>query len=672
MLDTGDCLRLDLLGPVRARRDGLELAVGPPKQRAVLGLLASRVGQVVGFDEIIDAVWGSEVPRSAPNGVHTYISRLRRALEPGCGRRDPGQVLTSVGGGYALMMDREDIDVEVFVRRHALGRRLNADGDSAGAIEAFDQAFQMWRGEAYANVPGPFAVVERARLQELRLTALEEWAGVMLAVGRKAEVVAVLSDAVARDPLREQLRWLLMLALYRCGRQAHALGIFRETRQLFSQELGIEPGLDLRQLNSDILIGHPDLGGHSGLGRPVHVLPSATGAARGSPREAQRESLREAPRPAQLPPSARGFVGRAAELARLLHALDPAQSRQRPATACAVIDGPAGVGKTTLVLELAHELAGRYPDGQLFVDLCGSDLNQPPLTASETLHHLLISLGTDPAQIPAGLAGRVALYRSVVCGQRLLVVLDDAVDTVQVRPLIPRGPACVLVTSRRRQSGLVALNGAYRVDLPPLAPAESLSLLAYLVGHERLAPQWEDAARLAELCGHLPLALRIAAESLVADPDRKLAELVRQYGDTAASLRTAFAAWYKSLPAEAARMFRLLGLYQGSTITVPVAAALANSSSPHAQRQLDVLVNMHLLEEVGQREYRRPPLVDIYASECARRLPVAGRSAALGRLLGTGRVPGVSSIEGSLAGAGRNRRRRGEMSNLLRAPPSRR
>jgi DNA-binding SARP family transcriptional activator len=621
--DTGDFVRLDVLGPMRARHGDVELILGPPKQRVVLGLLASRAGQVVSFGEIVDAVWDSKVPGSAANGVHTYISGIRRMLEPGRGRRDPGQMLGSVGGGYVLRIERENIDAEAFVRRHAHARRALATGETTTAIEVYDRALGLWRGEAYSNVPGSFAAGERVRLQELRLTAVEEWAGLMIDLGREAEVIAALSNAVARDPLRERLCWLLMLALYRCGRQAHALSIFRETRQLLSQELGIEPGLDLRRLHRDILAGEV-------LRVPAErrVLP-ATPSAVVSP---------QVPRPAQLPPSPRGFVGRRAELARLRYALDPARSGGSAAT-CAVIDGPAGVGKTALLLELGHELSGWYPDGQLFVDMGGSDPARPPLTASKALHFLLISLGVDPARIPAGGSERAALYAAIAYGQRLLVILDDAVDADQVRPLVPPGPAAVLVTSRRSPSGQLAPGGTYRMALSPLSPADSHALLACLVGAERLAAQERDAARLAALCGHLPLALRIAAESLMADPDRRLSELVHRYrpahgrleqlsmlGDTAANVRTAIAASCKRLPAPAARMFGLLGLSPAQIITVSGAATLANTHARRAMRQLETLAKIHLLERVGAGEYRLPPLVDIYATECARQLP-ARRSA---------------------------------------------
>lgn len=637
MRETGESLRLELLGPMRAWRHGEDVPLGPPKQRAVLGLLASRVNDVVGFEEIIDAVWGSAVPQTAANGVHTYVAGLRRVLEPGRSRRESGEVLVSTGGGYALFMEPDAIDAERFLRQQTRARQLAGDGNAAGALEAFDAALGLWRGEAYANVPGPFAMVERARLQEIRLTAVEEWAALMLAVGRHTEAVATISDAVTREPLREKLRWLLMLALYRCGRQAHALGVYRKTRQLLNEELGIEPGIELRNLHKKILAGHPELGVPTTTTRPAEDPP---------PPAAVRERPRAVLRPAQLPSNARGFVGRALELAQLRNFINVEQARQDRAVTVAVIEGTAGVGKSTLALQLAHELSPAFPDGQLFVDLAGFSPGRAPVTASQALAFLLTSLGVDESRIPVDLASRAALYRSLVHGRRMLMVLDDALDAEQLRPLMPSGPACVLVTSRCRQRGLVARDGAFRVGLQPLAARESVDLLTYLIGAERLAGQDEEVTRLAALCGHLPLALRIAAESLVVDPDGTVGDLVRRYGarrgrldylavagDAAANVRDAFAASYRALPADAARMFRLLGLYQGLVITVPVAAVLAGVGRATAATQLDLLANRYLLERLGRYRYRFPALVDIFAAECAGTEPNLSRSAALGRLM---------------------------------------
>jgi DNA-binding SARP family transcriptional activator len=628
----GESIRIQLLGPVRAWRDDKELVLGPPKQRAVLGVLASRANDVVGVEQIIDAVWGSDIPQSAANGVHTYVAGLRRALEPGRSRRGGGTVLISAAGGYSLRVDPDAVDASVFIRQHAHARRLRTEGNVEMAVETCDLALSLWRGEAYAGIPGPFAATERTLLQDLRLTAVEEWTADMLHYGRHAEVVPVLSGAVSEEPLREKLRWLQMMALYRCGRQADAMTVYWETRKLLGDELGIEPGVELRELYQRILTGHPDLAAWE---------PSVAG----SVRPGGSGSSVATPQPNQLPPSSRGFVGRSEELSHLTRLFKEQDPRLGATTPVAVIDGTAGVGKTAFALELAHRLAERYPDGQLFVDLCGTNPHARPVSAADALLLLLRSLDVDEARIPADLEGRMALYRSLLYGRRMLVVLDDARGADQLRPLIPRGPSCVLTTSRQRQSGLIARDGAHRVQLGPLAVQESMELLIYLIGTERLAEKESVALRLARLCGHLPLALRVAAEALVANSDVPLASLVERYAaergrfdqltvenDDTASLRTAFEMSYKALPAEVARLFRLLGLYRGRLIDVEVAATLAGTSGDRVRPQLETLVDNHLLEETSHQRYRFHDLVGIYAAECAESEPLSRQRAALERL----------------------------------------
>lgn len=634
MLSADRDIRLELLGPVRAWRHGQEVNLGPPKQRAVLGLLASRVNGVVGVEQIVDAVWGSDVPQTGTNGVHTYVAGLRRVLEPGRSRRETGAVLVSAPGGYSLRMDPDAVDVELFVRRHARARRLRADGDVHGALDVLDSALALWRGEAYYRVPGPFAVVERTRLQDLRLTAIEEWGADMLAVGRHAEAIAGLTDAIVGEPLHEKLRWLLMLALYRCGRQAHALQVYRETRKLLSEELGIEPRPELRELHEQILAGDP------ALDVPEQRRPPVSAAETGG------SGLWHAVRPAQLPAAARGFVGRTRELHQLRTLITADSGARMPTATVAVVAGAAGVGKSALVLELAHQLTDRFPDGQLFVDLCGANPAQAPLTAGEALELLLRSLGVGESRLPADLAGRAALYRSILNDKRVLIVLDDAVNAEQLRPLIPRGASCVLVTSRRRQNGLAARDGAHHVQLGPLAPDESLDLLGYLLDADRVRAEREAVATIARLCCHLPLALRIAAEAFAANPGVSLAQLSAQFedrcsrldrfaveGDSAACLRTAFTMSYRALSEPAARLFRLLGLQEDCQVTVPTAAALLDCDHAQAVRHLEALVDSYLLEDAGHGGYRLPDLVRIYAAERAEDEPVAHRAAALSRLM---------------------------------------
>ncbi len=512
---SGEPLRIQLLGPVRVWRDGQEVPLGPPKQRAVLALLASRAGEVVGVDHIIDALWDGDIPQTATNGVHTYVAGLRRALEPGRGRRAAGSILTSVSGGYCLRMDPEQVDATLFARRHARARRARTGGSPDEAVRRYEEALALWHGDAYSGVPGPFAAVERTRLRDLRLTAVEEWAADMLEAGRHAEAVTELSAAVEEEPLREKLRWLLMLTLYRSGRQAHALTVYTETRRLLNRELGIEPGAELRSLHQQILAGHPRLGRGGGPAVPPRTARPASAAP-------------DLSRPVQLPPLARGFVGRTEELDQLAELLDDERGGYGASTPIAVVDGPPGVGKTAFVLELAHRLLDRFPDGQLYVDLCGTGRQGRPLTASDALEQLLASLGVERSRMPADVAGRTTLYRSLLHGRRMLVVLDEALGADQLRPLIPRGSSCVLATSRQRFSGLAARDGAHVLTMGPLADHDAATLLTSLCGG-RLRGQETAAVRLVRLCGGLPLALRIAAEELAANPAVPLSALVEGF-----------------------------------------------------------------------------------------------------------------------------------------------
>ncbi|MER7491516.1 BTAD domain-containing putative transcriptional regulator [Streptomyces pharetrae] len=635
MATTGTPLRIQLLGPVRAWRDGTEVPLGPPKQRAVLSLLASRANDVVGVDTIVDALWDGDIPHSAANSVHTYVAGLRRELEPGRSRRGASAVLVSASGGYCLRTDPDQVDATLFARRHAEARRSWAKGDTETSLRLYEEALSLWRGEAYAAIPGPFAAMERTRLRDLRLTAVEEWAADMLAAGRHTEIAPELIRAVSEEPLREKLRWLLMLTLYRNGRQAHALRVYDEIRRLLSSELGIEPGAELSDLYQQILRGHPGLRTHGG---------DATAALLEAPRETP---LPAAPSPRQLPPSARGFVGRAVELARLADVLDDELTRSGATTPVAVVDGPAGAGKSAFVLQLAHRLLDRFPDGQLYVDLCGTGLRGKPVTAAEALAQLLGSLGVDTTRMPAGLAARASLYRSLLHGRRMLVVLDDAHSADQLRPLIPRGSCCVLATSRQRLAGLAARDGAHLLTVGPLDDSASARLLTGLSGN-RLAGQDEAVRRLVAVCGGLPLALRIVADGLTANPGVPLSTLVEQYAaehsrldrltvedDPAASMRCAFAASYRALPADAARMFRYLGLH-GGPFTVEIAATLAETDRDTTRRLLSLLAAHHLLEEEPGHRYRFHGLIGLYAAECAEREPPALRQAALTRVLERG------------------------------------
>ncbi|MGW3968410.1 BTAD domain-containing putative transcriptional regulator [Streptomyces ardesiacus] len=631
---------MQLLGPVRAWRHGREVVLGPPKQRAVFALLAGRANDVVSVDHIIDAVWGADIPQTAANGVHTYVAGLRRILEPERSRRESGDLLISAAGGYALQTDPEAVDATLFARRHARARRARAEGRLQDALDIAESALSLWHGDAHSGVPGPFAAMERTRLQDLRLTAVEEWAADMLAADRPVEAVTVLLGAVAEEPLREKLRWLLMTALYLCGRQAHALEVYAETRRLLRHELGIDPSAELRTLHQQILTG-----GRVAPSRATGTGSAAAGGRTPAPEPAAPPMvLAETPRPAQLPPVARGFVGRTRELAHLARLLTE-NDGWGASTPIVVVDGPAGVGKSAFALELAHRLSQHFPDGQLYVDLRGTSMEGRSLSASEALFQVLRSLGVDDARIPADPAGRATLYRSLLHGKRVLVMLDDVLSADQLRPLIPGGSSCVLSTGRQRLGGLAVRDGAHLLRLDPLGTQDALALLRCLSG-DRLLRQEAVARRLVGLSGGRPLTLRIMAETLAANPDVPLAALVEHFAEEhgrlgrlargdepSASLHALFETSYQALPAEAARMFRLLGLFSDESITVSSAAELTGTTEPEAAGTLRLLARRHLLVETGRDAYRFHELMRLFAAECAEREPLTHRSAAVARLL---------------------------------------
>ncbi len=608
-------LRVSLLGALAASVDGKELTLGPPRQRAVLAVLALRANHVVPRSELIDAVWGDEPPASADNGIHTYVAGLRRLFEPGRASRAPSQVLLSTDAGYLLKLPSDSSDVGMFRAHLDDAGRLR--GNPEEAVSAFDAALGLWRGVALEGVPGPFAAVERARLAELRLTAVEQRAALMLSVGREAEVAGELTTLVSAHPLRERLHGLLMSALYRGGRQAEALAVYTDLRRLLIEELGIEPGPELRQLHEQLLIGRHEP-------QPEPVAPVLV--------------------PVQLPHEVRDFTGREKELQRLAEAVPHDHS-----PVLVAITGTGGVGKTALAVRFAHQVASRFPDGQLHVDLRGFDASSPPVQPGAALHQLLQSLGVPAERIPDDLPAKSALYRSVLAGKRVLVLLDNARLADQVRPLLPgRSSSMVLVTSRNHLGGLVARDGAHSVTLSTLTRDEALALLTSAVGSDRVAAEPEAAAKLVELCGHLPLAVRIAAERVVTRPHLTLADLASDLADEHdrlnvlatgddedTAVRAAFSWSYLALKPDAARMFRLIGLHPGAEISLAASAALAGVPWSRARVLLDVLAGGHMLEEVARGRFRQHDLLRLYATELsATEESSDGRAEAVKRLLG--------------------------------------
>ena len=616
-----ESLRVGVLGPVRAWLSGRELPTGPPRQRAVLGMLTMRANRAVSRDELVDAVWGQHAPASAEGGVHTYVAGLRRVLEPGRSRRGPSQVLASASAGYVLRLDAGQVDAVVFERSLQSGRRLRSSGDLNGAIAALEVALGEWHGSAFAGVPGPFAAAERVRLGELRSAAAEERAEVLLDLGRHEQAVPELAALAAEHPLRERMRGLLMIALYRCGRQAEALQAFHDARKVLGDELGIDPGPELRRIHQQILALDPDLDA-PGRGR----APAPSAASPGAVPD---------PAPAQLPLEAPGFSGRHAELDRMLHVAGPPPGEEpdgpSPGTVQIIaITGTAGVGKTALAIRFARQVAKRFPDGQLYVNLRGFDPSGSATSPDDALRYFLDALAVPPQRMPADLEARAALFRSMLDGKRVLMVLDNARDTDQVRPLLPGSPgSLVVVTSRSQLTGLVAAEGATPLSLDVLTEEEAHELLGRRLGPEVVAAEPGPAAELIGLCARLPLALGVAAGRAATRPGLSLAALAAELrdtrnrlealevGDTATDVRAVLSWSYEQLSESAARMFRLLGLHPGPDVSVAAAASLAGVSRSEAAGALRELTRPHVVAEPQPGRFAFHDLLRAYAFQQA-------------------------------------------------------
>ncbi|MFC8449659.1 BTAD domain-containing putative transcriptional regulator [Kitasatospora sp. NPDC057223] len=611
-------LRFQVLGPVQAWRGEQALSLGSPQQQAVLTALLLRRGRPVGTHDLVDGLWGDRPPPQAIAALRTYISRLRTVIEPNRETRAPAELLISVSDGYALRVSPDALDLSVFDAGVAEATAAGTAGDRREAHRLLVSALGLWRGRPLAGVPGPYAESQRLRLAELHVTAWEERCEAALDIGLHAEVVAELSSLSAEHPLRERLRELLMLALYRCGRQAESLGVYSDTRKLLIDELGVEPGAGLAAMHARILGADPTL------------MPAV-------PPESPAGGREESPftPPAQLPADISDFSGRTELAGELREVLRKAAGQAVVVTSLA---GIGGVGKTTLAVHVAHSVRSEFPDGQLYVDLRGA--GAMPADPAVVLGDFLYSLGVTEA--PDSLDQRAALYRSLLANRRMLILLDNAQDASQLTPLIPGVSGCaVLATSRSRLAGIP---GAHLVDVEELTTEEALALFSAIIGQERVDAEPEASLAVVTACGFLPLAVRIAAARLASRPRWSVSDLARRLADQRRRLaelqlgnlavETTIGLGYGQLQPAEARAFRLLSLVDSPDLPLSSAAALLGAGEDRTEELAESLVEANMLECFSPGRYRYHDLLRLYAQRQNEKLrTVEEQESALRRLL---------------------------------------
>jgi DNA-binding SARP family transcriptional activator len=623
-------VRFRILGDLVIVADQQGVLEPGPRERRALAMLLLGGGHVVPAARLIDAIWDDRPPAHAEKQLGNIVYRLRRVLDS-CGMA--GQITAGMGG-YRLQVADGDLDAAVFEAAVATAGQQAADGKVGEAAEQLSYALRLWRGPALAGLGGAVLEAAATALDERRLSAQATHASYLLELGRTEEAVPGLAGLVAGHPAREDLVALLMTALYRCGRQADALELYARTRTRLVRELGIEPGPRLRDLHRRVLANAPDL------------------AAQAPPRPAEvtfgpRPEGSTGPVPRQMPAPPRHFSGRLDEQWALGEQLGDFTGGVATATIVSVISGAAGIGKTALALHWAHRVADRFADGQLHVNLRGFDPSGAPVTPAEAIRGFLDALGVPPERIPPTPEAQAGLYRSVLAGRRMLIVLDNARDEQQVRPLLPASPASlVIVTSRNQLSGLAATDGAWLLSLDVLSHDEAVQLLIARIGASRTGAEPGAIDEIAAQCARLPLALAVTAARAAARPRFPLAELAADLrcavgrldaldaGDPAASVRAVFSWSYEQLSADAARMFRLLGLHPGPDISVPAAASLAAVDEAQASHLLRELARDCLITEHAPGRYTFHDLLRAYAASQARdRDSQQERDAAIGRVL---------------------------------------
>jgi DNA-binding SARP family transcriptional activator/Tfp pilus assembly protein PilF len=599
-------LEFRLLGAVEVRDGGEPLELGPPKQRAVLAALLVDAGRPVRTETIVDRVWDDDPPAEARNALYAHIMRIRRMLARAADQPDAGPRLARVTGGYQLDVDLDLVDWHRF-RRLVEAARDPAAGDEQRA-ELLREALGLW-GDPLADLAGSWVSRVREGARQLRLDAVVAWAQVELRLGNHEPVIARVRELAADHPLVEPLAAVQMRALYAAGRAAEALDWYAAVRNRLAEELGADPGPELQELHRGILRGE---------GAPSPGVPA------------------DATTPAQLPADVAGFAGREQELAQL----DDAIAAE---VAVVAISGTAGVGKTTLAVHWAHRVHERFPDGQLYANLRGFEPGGEAMAPAEALRGFLEALSTPHSRIPSDLDAQAGLFRSLLAGRRMLIVLDNARETDQVRPLLPGAPGHLVVVTSRNQ--LADLDAAYTMSLEMLPPEDSVTLFVQTAGEDRLANEPRElVSKTIELCGRLPLAIRIAAARLRFRPSWRLADLVErlrdqdqrlaELADGSRGVAAALDLSYQQLTTDQQRMYRLVGLHPGQDIDPYAAAALTRTAAIPARRLLDQLLDAHLLQETRPSRYVLHDLVRAHAADTAGATETApDRRAALTRLL---------------------------------------
>ncbi|MEV6692723.1 tetratricopeptide repeat protein [Micromonospora sp. NPDC051196] len=607
-------LVVQILGRLRVWQDGDEVDLGSQARRALLGVLALTPDKPVRRRDLVDALWGEQPPASAVNVLQTHVKHLRRTLEPGRPARAASVVLPSVGDGYRLHLAGGDADVVRF--RDLAGAAVRAAAENpVRAVELSGAALAQWHGQVLSDVPLLTRLPAVTRLTDERRRLLALHAELLISLGRAREVLTTLAEDADDHPLDEPVHALLVRAYAATGQRARAAQTYRAMRDRLADELGVPPGATLRSAYEQV----------AGVG--PHRTPAV--GVTGPP------GTRLAAVPRQLPAEVADFAGRAGEL-RQLDAAGP----------LILLCGTPGVGKTALAVRWAHRVRTRFPDGQLFVDLRGFDADRS-VSPGDALALLLSMLGVPDGEIPTDPQHRMARFRSAVADRRLLILLDNAGSVEQVRPLLPGTASCtVVITSRAHLGGLAALHGARRVEVNPLPVTDAVGLLRRLIGG-RVGAEPASAAMLVEQCARLPLALRVAAELVVARPGRRLADLVVELADRQrrldlldlgddprAAVREVISWSYHRLPAAAATAFRRLGLLPAAVFDGHLLAVLTGTEPATGHRLAAVLSQAHLVQATDDGRLTQHDLLRAYAGELVQRVDTDDdRRATIGRLL---------------------------------------